>query len=158
MVGECRRQLLGGCVDHVDAVAAQAGGDRPTIVAGPLGGGRVVHLRGVGPPRGEAVDPGIGDRGQDRGETEGHAESDVGGNNISLVWTADTVTLSTEVKADIAGIKGKVKTTVKMKTCPDAEGKVRAEFESVSSIATGGANANTRISSSVEASVDTSSR
>ena len=68
--------------------------------------------------------------------------------------TQDTVTLTTEVKADVAGIKGKVKTTVKMKTCPDAEGKVVAEFESVSSIAAGGGNASTRLSSSIEGHVD----
>ena len=94
------------------------------------------------------------ERGQDRGETNGHAESDAGGDNVSVVWTADTVTLTTEVKANVAGIKGKVRTTVKMKVCPDPQGKVKAEFESVSSIAAGGGNANTRISASVEASVD----
>lgn len=94
------------------------------------------------------------ERGQDRGETNGHAESNAGGDNISVVWTADTVTLTTEVKADVAGIKGKVKTTVKMKTCPDAEGTVKAEFESVSSLAAGGGNASTRLSSSVEGHVD----
>ena len=94
------------------------------------------------------------ERGQDRGETNGHAESDAGGDNVSVVWTMDTVTLTTEVKANVAGIKGKVRTTVKMKVCPDPQGKVKAEFESVSSIAAGGGNANTRISASVEASVD----
>ena len=94
------------------------------------------------------------ERGQDRGETNGHAESNFGGDNISVVWTQDTVTLTTEVKADIAGIKGKVKTTVKMKTCPDAEGKVVAEFESVSRVAAGGGSASTTLSSSIEKHVD----
>ena len=94
------------------------------------------------------------ERGQDRGETNGHAESSVGGDNIWLVWTGDTVTLTTEVKADVAGIKGKVKTTVKMKTCPDPQGTVKAEFESVSSLSTGSGNASTRLSSSIEGHVD----
>lgn len=94
------------------------------------------------------------ERGQDRGETEGHAESDVGGNNISVVWTVDTVTLTTEVNANVAGIKGRIKTTVKMKTCPDPQGKVKAEFESVSSIAAAGGNASTTLSSSIEGHVD----
>lgn len=95
------------------------------------------------------------ERGQDRGETNGHAESDLlGGDSISVVWTADTVTLTTEVNANVAGIKGKVKTTVNMKTCPDPQGRVRAEFESVSSLATGSGNASTRLSASVEGHVD----
>ncbi|TXH65654.1 MAG: hypothetical protein E6Q81_01545 [Thermomonas sp.] len=92
--------------------------------------------------------------GVDRGETSGHAESNVGGSSTSVDWTADSVTINSEVNGDAGGLKGKVKTTVSMKTCPDAEGKVIAEFESSSSVAAGGGSADSRVKSKVTAFVD----
>jgi hypothetical protein len=93
--------------------------------------------------------------GVDRGETTGHAESNVGGSKTSVDWTADSVTINSEVEGGgSGGLKGKVKTTVTLKTCPDAEGKVVAEFESSSSVAAGGASADSRVKSKVTAFVD----
>ena len=93
--------------------------------------------------------------GVDRGETTGHAESNVGGSQTSVDWTADSVTINSEVAGGgSGGLKGKVKTTVSMKTCPDAEGKVVAEFESNSSVAASGASADSRVKSKVTAFVD----
>lgn len=94
------------------------------------------------------------ENGVDRGETTGHAESNVTGNQVSVDWTPDSVTMTTEVKADIDGLKGTVKTTVKMKTCPDPEGKVTVEFESVSSVAAGGGSANSTVRTSMDVFVD----
>ena len=92
--------------------------------------------------------------GVDRGETTGHAESNVGGSQTSVDWTADSVTINSEVEGSAGGLKGKVKTTVSMKTCPDAEGKVVAEFESSSSLAAGGGSADSKVKSKVTAFVD----
>ena len=95
------------------------------------------------------------ENGIDRGESSGHAESNMlGGDQVSVDWTLDSATMTTEVKADIAGLKGKVKTSVTLKTRPDAEGKVVAEFESVSTLAAGGASADTKVKSKVTAFVD----
>lgn len=95
------------------------------------------------------------ENGIDRGESSGHAESNMlGGDQVSVDWTLDSATMTTEVKADIGGLKGKVKTSVTLKTCPDAEGKVVAEFESVSILAAGGASADTKVKSKVTAFVD----
>ena len=95
------------------------------------------------------------ENGVDRGETTGHAEANIGGDHVSVDWTGDSATMTSEVEGNIpGGLKGKVKTTVSLKTCPDAEGKVVAEFESNSSVAAGGASADSRVKSKVTAFVD----
>ena len=95
------------------------------------------------------------ENGIDRGETTGHAEANIGGDHVSVDWTGDSATMTSEVEGNIpGGLKGKVKTTVSLKTCPDAEGKVVAEFESNSSVAAGGASADSRVKSKVTAFVD----
>ena len=95
------------------------------------------------------------ENGVDRGETTGHAEANIGGDHVSVEWTGDSATMTSEVEGNIpGGLKGKVKTTVSLKTCPDAEGKVVAEFESNSSVAAGGASADSRVKSKVTAFVD----
>ena len=95
------------------------------------------------------------ENGVDRGETTGHAEANIGGDHVSVDWTGDSATMTSEVEGNIpGGLKGKVKTTVSLKTCPDAEGKVVAEYESSSSLAAGGASADTTVKSKVTAFVD----
>ena len=95
------------------------------------------------------------ENGVDRGETTGHAEANIGGDHVSVDWTGDSASMTSEVEGNIpGGLKGKVKTTVSLKTCPDAEGKVVAEFESNSSVAGGGASADSRVKSKVTAFVD----
>lgn len=95
------------------------------------------------------------ENGVDRGETTGHAEANIGGDHVSVDWTGDSATMTSEVEGNIpGGLKGKVKTTVSLKTCPNAEGKVVAEFESNSSVAAGGASADSRVKSKVTAFVD----
>ena len=95
------------------------------------------------------------ENGVDRGETTGHAEANIGGDHVSVDWTGDSATMTSEVEGNIpGGLKGKVKTTVSLKTCPDAEGKVVAEFESNSSVAAGGGSADSRVKSKVTAFVD----
>ena len=95
------------------------------------------------------------ENGVDRGETTGHAEANIGGDHVSVDWTGDSATMTSEVEGNIpGGLKGKVKTTVSLKTCPDVEGKVVAEFESNSSVAAGGASADSRVKSKVTAFVD----
>ena len=95
------------------------------------------------------------ENGVDRGETTGHAEANIGGDHVSVDWTGDSASMTSEVEGNIpGGLKGKVKTTVSLKTCPDAEGKVVAEFESNSSVAAGGASADSRVKSKVTAFVD----
>ena len=94
------------------------------------------------------------ENGVDRGESTGHAESNVTGDQVSVDWTPDSATMTTEVKADIDGLKGKVKTTVKLKTCPDPEGRVVVEFESVSSVAAGSGSANSTVKTTMEVHVD----
>ena len=94
------------------------------------------------------------ENGVDRGESSGHAESNATGDQVSVDWTPDSATMTTEVKADIDGLKGTVKTTVKLKTCPDPEGKVTVEFESVSSVAAGGGSANSTVKTTVDVFVD----
>jgi len=95
------------------------------------------------------------ENGVDRGESSGHAEANMlGGDQVSVDWTPDSATMTSEVKADVDGLKGKVRTTVKLKTCPDAEGKVVVEFESVSDIAAGSGSANSTVKTTLEVFVD----
>ncbi len=94
------------------------------------------------------------ENGVDRGESTGHAETNVTGDQASVDWTPDSASMTTEVNANIDGLKGKVKTTVKLKTCPDPEGKVTVEFESVSSVAAGGGSANSTVKTTMEVFVD----
>jgi len=94
------------------------------------------------------------ENGVDRGESSGHAESNATGDQASVDWTPDSASMTTEVNAHVDGLKGKVRTTVKLKTCPDAEGKVVVEFESVSSVAAGGGSANSTVKTTLEVFVD----
>ena len=94
------------------------------------------------------------ENGVDRGESTGHAESNATGDQVSVDWTPDSATMTTEVNANVDGLKGKVRTTVKLKTCPDPEGKVVVEFESVSSVAAGGGSADSTVRTTLEVFVD----
>ncbi|MCR6663956.1 MAG: hypothetical protein NVV60_12615 [Luteimonas sp.] len=89
---------------------------------------------------------GIGAQFWEQAQKEGRTSGSHSDGSTSVEWSQSEITVTTEMDAsdDNGKAKGKIRTKVKVTTCPDASGKVEAEFESktelrsTSSAGTGG--------------------
>ena len=123
-----------------------SGGD-----AGVSGMGASASIAGIQNQVGEQA----WERGQDEGRGSGSHTENTSNGSTTVDWTENGYTTTTTFEGNLPeGLKGKVTTRVKSVACPDAQGKIEAEFESISDLAAGNGSAQTKVTSKLVKHLD----
>jgi hypothetical protein len=95
------------------------------------------------------------ERGQEEGHRSGSDTVETPSGTATVDWDESGYTTTTTFEGHLPeGLTGKVTTRVKSVACPDAQGKVEVEFESISDLGAGGGSAQTKVSSKLVEHLD----
>jgi hypothetical protein len=95
------------------------------------------------------------ERGQEEGQSSGSETVDTPNGSSTVDWNENGYTTTTTFEGHLPeGLEGKVTTKVKSVACPDAQGKVEVEFESISDLGAGDGSAQTKLRSKLVQHLD----
>lgn len=95
------------------------------------------------------------EQGQTEGQEQGSNTQQTPNGRATTEWSRDSYSSTTEYEGSLpGGLTGKVTTKVKSTACPDAQGKVEVEFESISDLSASGSSAQTRVSAKLVQHLD----